>query len=772
MNALQDKIPEELKRLPNWVCWSGDKLPKNPKDGTMATPNNADTWGSFDQATQAIQKFNMQGIGFMFSKPYFGVDLDNCIENIDLIDEFTDTLGTYAEYSKSGNGVHFICKGETPIGAAKNGNVEIYSNGRFFIMTGNAYRENNNITECSQGIKVLHSKYLSQANSITMSPNIEKIPLTDDQILTFARGCRTGPYFEALYRGAWQGVYSSQNEADLIFCGMLAFWTQRDYKQINRIFKTSTLYRQKWEQTTATSSITYGQKTIEKAISNCKECYCVEMIGKEAEIVVSGKATKQKQALIKEYEMSDTGNAQRFSDKFMGNVKYSHTNKIWYYWNGKYWNKDETGEMKRLADLAIQDIKQQAFTFIEDEKKQEAYLKWAIKTAGSKPKGNMLIESQHIPGMPVGANDFDIQDDLINCENGIVNLRNGELKTHEPNSMMSKISYASYDNKSKKKPEKWLKFLDDITGGDKGLQLYLQKAVGYSLSGSTKEQCLFFCFGNGNNGKSTFLDVVTDLAGTYAMNMQAESIMVKKNTGAVNTDIARLNGARFVTVPEPEEGVRLNESLVKQMTGGDLLTARFLYGNEFQFKPEFKLWIGTNHKPIIRGTDDGIWRRVILIPFTVKIPKEKVDKNLSWKLRKELPLIMKWAVDGCILWQKEGLQKPTCIQKASDDYREEMDVLSKFISDCVEIADDNSGLKASEIYTVYQRWASENNEYEHTNTRFGKEFGLKFPTKEKKRDGLYYKGCCLNEFGSDFLAESLDTPYGKAKTNAHLVGKK
>lgn len=745
-------IPSEIKKLKNWVCWSGDKLPKNPNNGLQAQVNNPETWGTYDVAIAAIEKFNMQGIGFIFSKPYFGIDLDKCIDNLDLIDEFVDTLGTYAEYSKSKNGIHLICKGEIPVGAKKNGCIEIYSSGRFFIMTGNQYRDNYNISECSQSIIILHSKYLASANKTTTEPIVDRISLSDEEVLTLARGCRTGAYFEALYRGNWQGVYSSQNEADLIFCGMLAFWTQRNYQQIDRIFKSSALFRNKWGQTTTSSSVTYGQKTIEKAIANCKECYSKNMIGKEAELVVSGKYSKQKTNIAKEYEMSDTGNANRFSDKFMGNVKYSHINKAWYYWNGKYWCRDESGEMKRLADLTIQDIKQQAFTFTDDEKKQEAYLKWAIKTAGSKMKSNMLIEAQHIPGIPVGANDFDIQDDLINCENGIVNLRNGEIIPHNPSYMMSKISYSAYDNKSKKKPEKWLEFLKDITNGDEDLQNYLQKAVGYSLSGSAKEQCLFFCFGNGNNGKSTFLNVITDIAGTYSLNMQSESIMIKKNTGAVNTDIARLNGSRFVTVAEPEENVRLNEQLIKQMTGGEQLTARFLYGNEFQFNPIFKLWIGTNHKPIIRGTDDGIWRRVVLIPFTVKIPNEKIDKNLSWKLRKELPLIMKWAVDGCILWQKEGLKKPTCIQKSSDEYRQEMDVLSKFVEDCVKV-DDKNKIKAGDLYHIYQKWAIENNEYEMTNQKFGKEFVKRFPEKIKDMTGAFYKGCSLTKYAEDNYIE-------------------
>jgi len=741
-------IPDELKKTDNWVCWSGDKIPKNPHTGGNAMPNNPQTWGSYDKAVSAISKYNFQGIGFMFASPYFGVDLDKCIDNVDFVDEFVDTLQSYTEYSKSGNGIHIICKGKLPTGARRRGAVEMYSKGRFFIMTGNVYKDTRPIEECSETIKILHNKYLADKTPLPTRIIYEKLNLSDEEIIDKARQSKNGYIFEGLYRGNWQGVYNSQSEADLAFCNHLAFWTQRDYQQMDRVFRNSGLMRPKWDE--KRGGVPYGQMTLEKAIAQCSEVYNKTFIGREYDVVIGGKKQKAK-TTVKFYEMSDTGNAQKFADKYTGLVRYSFTNKVWFYWNGKYWCEDETGEIKKLADECISDMKKQAFD-VDSEEDQEKLLKWALKTAFSKPKTNMIIEAQHLEGIAAKIGEFNSQDDLINCDNGVINLRNGEIISHAPELMMSKVSYAAYDNQSKKRPERWLQFLDEITDGDKDLQYFLQKAVGYSLSGSTREQCLFFCFGNGNNGKSTFLDVVSDLAGTYGTNMQAESIMIKQNSNAVNTDIARLNGSRFVTVAEPGEQMRLNESLIKQMTGGDKITARFLYGKEFEFKPEFKIWIGTNHKPIIRGTDDGIWRRIRLIPFVVSIPQDKIDKGLSYKLRKELPQIMKWAVDGCILWQKEGLENPKCIIKATQEYRSEMDVLSKFVGDCI-VVDNHGSVKANEVYQVYQAWAGANNEYEMTNTKFGKEFLLRFPEKTKMRDGAYYKGCAFSDFASENYKE-------------------
>ena len=236
---------------------------------------------------------------------------------------------------------------------------------------------------------------------------------------------------------------------------------------------------------------------------------------------------------------------------------------------------------------------------------------------------------------------------------------------------------------------------------------------------------MFFLYGTGSNGKSTFLDVVSELLGTYALNAQPETIMTRNNNASSTQDIARLQGARFVTTVEPSEGMKLNEGLIKQLTGGDPVTARFLYGQDFQFKPEFKLWMATNHKPIIRGTDNGIWRRIHLIPFTIAIPDDKVDRDLPYKLKRELPGIMKWAVDGCIMWQKERLRPPASVLEATKEYRGEMDIMNSFIESCIDEVRGHRE-KAATVFRAYIKWAKENNEWEMSNTRFGKEMGKRF----------------------------------------------
>lgn len=738
-----ENIPQELKMLKQWVCYNKDKMPKNPFTGGNAMSNNSETWGTFEDAQKAMKKYGFFGIGFMFANGYFGVDLDKCIDNIDFVDEFVDTLKSYNEISMSGKGIHILCKGKLPEGQRRKGNVEMYSSGRYFALTGNIYNPSfKDIKNCTEEIKSLHSKYLKTQRKAVTNYDYEPLYMSDDVLLDKARRSKSGNLFQMLFSGNWEGIYNSQSEADLAFCNMLAFWTQRDEQQMDRIFRNSGLMRDKWDRRTAGS--TYGRNMINKAIADCGEVYNPHVKLENITFTAMKQSTQDLGTEKKIYEQNDTGNAERMFDMFGNTLKYSYENKLWYYWDGRVWKEDLIGQVKKMCDKCIENMKKEAFKE-DDPEVQMQLLKWANKTSNSKPKENMLKELQHIGTIPVLTSELDTQKDFINCSNGIVNLRNGELIAHDPNYLCTKITKSSYDNTTTKKPIKWLDFLDTVTQGDKELQDYIQKAVGYSLTGSTKEQCIFFLYGLGRNGKSTFLDIISELAGNYASHAQPETIMTK-NQMSSNTlsDIARLRGARFVTTVEPNENVKLNEGLVKQLTGGDKVTARFLYGREFEFIPEFKIWLGANHKPIIKGTDEGIWRRIRLIPFTANIPDNKIDKNLKAKLKAELPLIMKWAVDGAIRWQKEGLKIPKVVAEATKEYRFEMDLLSRFMEEYV-IVDKTSKIKANELYNYYCDWCEENNEYISSATKFGKDMKNKIPDKQIFSDGTYYMGVKLNE---------------------------
>ena len=273
---------------------------------------------------------------------------------------------------------------------------------------------------------------------------------------------------------------------------------------------------------------------------------------------------------------------------------------------------------------------------------------------------------------------------LLNCLNGTLDLLTGELLPHQRDNLITKVAPVEYDPVAK--CPVWDRFLSRIMGEDEDLIGFLQQMVGYSLTGDVSEQILFIGYGEGANGKSTFLNTLLGLLGDYAM--KATSDLLMRHQGHP-TEKADLFGKRFVATIETEDGRRLSEVFVKEATGGDPIRARRLHENFWQFNPTHTLFLATNHRPIIRGTDHAIWRRIRLIPFNVTIPDAKMDKHLIGKLRAEWPGILNWAVRGGLLWQAKGLKTPDRVEAATGIYRREMDVLADFFEDRCELGFDN-----------------------------------------------------------------------------------
>lgn len=755
-------IPQELKGYKNWVCWQAypdpkshsgiSKKPINPRTGGFAMPNNSDTWSDFETAVRQSGKYS--GIGFMFSNsPFFGVDLDDMPNDIqdyknggtdNIISEFVNTLQSYTEFSQSKTGVHIICKGTLPEGRRKakndSGGFEMYENGRFFVVTGNYCSEYGYINDCTESVKPLHSKYLGK--TAEPKPNRQNITVnlnSVDDIVRAACSAKNGSLFKALYSGDFS-AYASQSEADMAFCNMLAFWCGCDAEKMDAIFRQSGLMRDKWDR--KQSGTTYGVITLQKAISGCSQTYNPKKQNDYSISIGNGKVIQTvDEEKMRAYTFDDMGNAERFVDLFGENVRYCYTEKKWYFYNSMRWSVDNLGVILRMADKCVEAMKAEAKLYLQADEESggdmaKAFEKHMKSSRSNKSKKAMLNEIEHhLPILPIQMDRYKM---ALNTPSGIINLKNGDVKAHNPEYYFTKIT--SVDCAEAADCHRWLAFLDDIFAGDKDLIRYIQKAVGYSLTGSTAEQCAFFLYGTGRNGKSTFIDVIRDVFGDYAANIQPETIMVKSSqSNAINSDIARLKGARLVTSVEPNEGVRLNEGLLKQLTGDDTVTARKLYSEEFEFKPEFKLWMATNHKPIIRGTDTGIWRRIHMIPFNVQIPEDKVDKNLTHKLKAEMTGIFKWCIDGCLMWQREGLQMPAAVLKSVREYRREMDVISAFIEDKCTL---EGTVQASMLYAAYASWADSNNEYCMSNTKFSTELAKRFE-KIKGRNYNYFTGISI-----------------------------
>lgn len=419
-------------------------------------------------------------------------------------------------------------------------------------------------------------------------------------------------------------------------------------------------------------------------------------------------ATQQQPATITvapEYGLTDLGNARRLVRLHHQDLRYCFPWDKWLVWDGTRWVFDTSGEVYRRAKETVKSIYAEAAQ-TEDSREREQLAKHAMRSESDSRIRAMINLAQSEPGIPVLPDDFDADPWLLNVQNGILDLRTGELRPHSREALMTKLVPVDYDPDAK--CPLWLSFLDRIMGGNAALIEYLRRVVGYTLTGDTSEQCLFLLYGTGANGKSTFLETLRALLGDYAQQANFATFL-HSDQDRIRNDIAAIRGARYVAAVEADAGRRLAESLIKQVTGGDMVKARFLYREEFQYKPTYKIFLAANNKPTIRGQDHGIWRRIRLIPFEVTIPKDQQDKKLPQKLQEELPGILAWAVEGCRAWQQGGLQDPAEVIDATQSYREEMDVLGDFIAECCVIS-RTAQATTKALYAQYLKWCEENAE--------------------------------------------------------------
>jgi putative DNA primase/helicase len=359
--------------------------------------------------------------------------------------------------------------------------------------------------------------------------------------------------------------------------------------------------------------------------------------------------------------------------------------------------------INRLAHDTVRRIAYETLLEGLDPKTIQEILAHARKSASRGRIKAMLDIAKWFPEVTIHTGDLDSDPWLLNCQNGTLNLRTGQLQPHQRDDLISKIARAPYIPDAQ--CPGWTAFVSRIMGNDPEKIHFLQRIAGYWITGVTHEQCLFVFHGPGANGKTTFIEIFRELLGEFARHTNTTSLLRSAASPARN-DLARLHGARLVSAAEVAMGKKFDEGLIKQLTGGDPVTARFLYREFFEFKPQFKLVIAANHKPEIQGVDHGIWRRVILVPFNVVIPADEIDKNLPSKLRGDMPGILAWAVRGCREWQDKGLMPPQSIKAATAEYRAEMDLLENFIADrCIKGVDKRAPVGA--FYTAYQEWSGQ-----------------------------------------------------------------
>lgn len=404
--------------------------------------------------------------------------------------------------------------------------------------------------------------------------------------------------------------------------------------------------------------------------------------------------------------LTDLGNAKRLVQKFGHDIKFIPSRKKWVSYNSKSWELDETGRIMRLAEEAVADIFLDAAAE-NDSAKSERMYKHAVRSESSGSLHSMVLLASSEAGMAIPANKFDNDPWKLNVANGTVDLKTGQLLPFNRADLISKNCPVEYDTNAE--CPIWDNFLHEILGGRLDLISFIYRYLGYSLTGSVREQKLLFCYGTGANGKSTFLNTVQYLMGTYSKQAAPELLVASKH-GRHPTEVADLLGARMVVSAEIDRGRALAEASIKQMTGGDPIKARYMKQDFFEFQPTHKLWLAANHKPIIKGNDEGIWRRVLLVPFEEKIPEERQDKELDSKLRGELPGILNRLVAGCLDWQRNGLNAPESVTAATQEYREELDLIKPFFDDRCEIGKEFS-INPKNLYNAYVDWCEDSHEY-------------------------------------------------------------
>lgn len=408
-------------------------------------------------------------------------------------------------------------------------------------------------------------------------------------------------------------------------------------------------------------------------------------------------------AIVRE---TDAANAERLIASHHGILRYHSSSKQWLVWADTHWRYDTTGEVRRLA---IAEARKLPALGAGDK-----FAKDSESLKGLNATMTLAADMLSPRGRPtrVGEEELNRPPHLLPTAGGTVDLRTGALGPADPEHLFTQVSPVMYDARAK--APTWVKFVDQITCGRRDLSEFLQRWAGYCATGETREMAIVFAIGEGGNGKGVYMNTLQRALGSFSITTPITTLMEQRGDGP-RADVARFSGRRLVMASEGAQGQRLDEAGVKSLVSSDKVTARFLFGNFFEFAPTHKITVGTNHRPIIVGTDKGIWRRILLVPFDATFTEtgeepgtSKMDPLLEAKLEAELPGILAWIVEGAKMWYRDGLKRPTSVRDETEAYRQEMDRVGQFLDDCTERAGENDRVPAAELFDAYVLWCKRN----------------------------------------------------------------
>jgi putative DNA primase/helicase len=779
-NLKLEQIPLSLRSTPQWVAWryitrnsKQTKAPVSPHDGSLADSTSGKTWGTFDNAVEACQSdSSLAGVGFVFTAddPYCGLDLDNSIDAdgnikpwaLDLLAQ----LDSYAEISPSRRGLKVFIKANKPgkrcRKAYHDGGIEIYDRDRFFTVTGERlpiYPSDINLRQQSLDL-VYGSVFGGDEPGSAVSSNRGPSPPTDDkasvalsdnEIIELAcKKPRTGDKFRSLLDGNWNDNYNSASEADSSVVFTLAYYT-KDAAQIDRIFRQSKLMRSKWDQ--LHGSETYGATTISKALSKVTKQYTPKKKRPSSQrSQPPANLGFPKSAIDWDFKSDQTENAMavEFIDGNQAKLRYVPSWKKWLAWDGKRWKVDvDTSRTTRLARRLVRNYWDR-LQHVQSEKQQKEwadFCRWANRKTTIE---NVVSLARCDARTTIDHELLNQNTHFLNLQNGTLDMSTWDFRDHRQTDSITQIANVAFDPKAN--CPKWRAFIDLIFGSDDEAKRYIQALLGYSCSGDVGEHILPICYGSGANGKSTLWNAIVELLGDYAM--LAPSKLLLGTTNEHDTVIASLYQRRLVAISEPDEGSKLREARVKELTGDEQITARRMREDYWSFRRTHKFWLSTNHLPQINGTDEGIWRRIKLIPFRVDLRKvtEPIPDYHKLLVGEEGPGILNWLLAGFRDWKANGFIEPQSVINETQSYRGSSDELGRFITDCCDVSPELV-VASSELFDAYRVWGGDMSQ-----VRFSKQMQTRF-AHSKRTFGRYrnkqvFEGISLSE--SDEIAQLND----------------
>ena len=741
---MYDKLPSELKENALFCLWKYEerdgKIQKVPYqvNGRRADHTNRKTFSDYQSVVANLSGYDGIAVGTF---DYIGqIDIDHCVfggKLTELAQHIVTAVDSYAEISPSGTGVHISCsvkgiqydKKRYYVNNQKIG-LEVYVAPfvtHTMSVTGNALN-NKGIEDRTDAVKEILEKYMVKPEKPQKAKS--KAPgsyLSDESVISKALSSKQSEKFKALWSGDIPDD-KSHSEADQALCTMLAFWCGGDTAQMDRLFRQSGLMREKWERED------YSSMTLENAAALTTEFY--------KPIAVDGAAddfNETTQALLRlnparnnRYRNGDIGFGRLFADVHKRVARYVPERKKWYIYDGSRWVPDIGGLMamelcKELADGLLLYL----LTFKDETvriRNLEDYSKWQQRRL----RDIYLKEAQSV--YPVSMEEFDADRYLLNCENGTLDLRTMGFRDHDPEDRLTKIAHVKYDPNATN--DRFTRYISEIMSGDTERAVFLQKALGYSVSGDTRHECMFFLYGETTrNGKGTLMESILRVMGDYGRAVRPETIAQKQNVNSQNPseDIARLAGIRFANISEPSRGLVLNAAQVKSMTGNDTLNARFLNENSFDFQPQFKLYVNTNYLPVISDMTLFSSGRILIIPFDRHFEEWEQDNTLkaAFSEPQAKSAILNWLLKGYELLRQEGFTVPKAVTEATMAYSHESNKIAQFADERLQ-PDTDAETRTASVYDEYRRWCGDNGCYTENSRNFNHEL-RKFGTVVRRR---------------------------------------